>query len=69
MQLSEIGNLIQLLTKGNYMDDAESVQTQGDSPTPPLSAPEIQDSVVGSDLHTDNTGSNRDHTADAPRCT
>ena len=51
------------------MDDAESVQTQGDSPTPPLSAPEIQDSVVGSDLHTDNTGNNHDHTAaasDAP---
>jgi hypothetical protein len=66
MQLSEIGNLIQLLTKGNYMDDAESVQTQGDSPTPPLSAPEIQDSVVGSDLHTDNTGNNHDHTAAAP---
>ena len=66
MQLSEIGNLIQLLTKGNYMDDAESVQTQGDLPTPPLSAPEIQDSVVGSDLHTDNTGNNHDHTADAP---
>ena len=48
------------------MDDAESVQTQGDSPTPPLSAPEIQDSVVGSDLHTDNTGNNHDHTAAAP---
>jgi len=66
MQLSEIGNLIQLLTKRNYMDDAESVQTQGDLPTPPLSAPEIQDSVVGSDLHTDNTGNNHDHTAAAP---
>ena len=48
------------------MDDAESVQTQGDSPTPPLSAPEIQDSVVGSDLHTDNTGNNHDRTAAAP---
>ena len=66
MQLSDIGNLIQLLTKGNYMDDAESMQTQGDSPTPPTSVPEIQDSVEDSDLHTDNTGNNHEHIADAP---
>jgi hypothetical protein len=65
MQLSDIGNLIQLLTKGNYMDDAESMQTQGDSPTPPTSVPEIQDSVEDSDLHTDNVGNNHEHTADA----
>jgi len=48
------------------MDDAESMQTQGDSPTPPTSVPEIQDSVEGSDLHTDNAGNNHEHTADAP---
>ena len=47
------------------MDDAKSMHPPVATLPAPPQAPAIQDAVVDSDLHTDNTGNNHDHTADA----
>ena len=43
---SDMGNIIQLLAKGNPMDDAESMQTQGASPSPSPSVGDTTNRMV-----------------------